>query len=68
MEHPRRTLTSCRTPVLRPEALLFGVVQACAGRLGATPLSPLQGATLAAWQSQFRGVCWHGAAFMESLL
>ena len=60
--HPCRTLTACKTPGPRPEALLFGDVQACAGRLGAAPLSPLQGTTPAAWQSQFRGACSDGAA------
>lgn len=31
-------------------------------------LPPLQGATLADWRSQLRGVCLHGAASVEPLL
>ncbi len=50
--HPCRTLTACKTPGPRPEALLFG----------AAPLNRLQGTMPAAWQSQFRGACSVGAA------
>ncbi len=30
-------------------------------------LPPSQGATLAAWRSQFRGVCLHGTTSVEQL-
>ena len=30
-----------------------------------TTLPPFQGATPSAWQSQFRGVCWHGAVLEQ---
>jgi hypothetical protein len=58
-----RALRVASLQCLSQRQRLFGAVQACAGRLGAAPLSPLQGATPVARHSRFHGVPGRGKAF-----
>jgi hypothetical protein len=59
-----RALRVAPPDVLVPEAAALRPVRACAGRLGAAGLSPLQGATPAARQSRFRGVTLEKCVFL----